>query len=391
MDWIAPPALRYLTAAVVITVVAVGAGSRPEVSGQGSTTGTARTDASGTTWLCRPGLVHDPCTANLDTTTVRADGATTVTHVAPAAESAFDCFYVYPTVSREPAMNADLRVQPAETAVAVAQASRFSQVCQVWAPMYRQATLLALALGTAVDARSTAIAYQSLLAGWRDYLAHENHGRPIIVIGHSQGAAVLIALLRSQIDPTPTLRRRLVAAVILGGNVTVPTVADAAGSFQHIPACRSARQFGCVIAYSSFPGQPPPASLFGRPGQGVSLQAGQRATTGVQVLCVNPAALGGGTGHLDPYFPVADVSTRGVRVTTPWVAYPNLYTARCERAGGATWLNVAATAVPGDPRSQVTEVGGPIWGYHVADVNLALGNLVRDVHGQEMAFQAAMS
>jgi hypothetical protein len=146
---------------------------------------------------------------------------------------------------------------------------------------------------------------------------------------------------------------------------------------------------GCVIAYSSYPGQPPPDSLFGRPGQGVSQLSGQTSTSGVQVLCVNPAALSGGSGRLDPYFPTADVSTSRVSVTTPWVTYPNLYTARCEHAGGATWLNVVATHVPGDPRARVTEVGGPIWGYHVADVNLALGNLVRDVQAQEAAYQVA--
>ena len=41
-------------------------------------------------------------------------------------------------------------------------------------------------------------------------------------------------------------------------------------------------------------------SVFGRPGQGVSLQSGQTAKAGQQVACVNPAALSGGTADLEP-------------------------------------------------------------------------------------------
>ena len=144
----------------------------------------------------------------------------TTSRAAPVSDSAahgFDCFYVYPTSSGELGNNADLRVQPVEREVAVVQASRFSQVCNVWAPMYRQATLAALNNGAAVEPSVIATAYDSLLAAWKDYLAHDNHGRPVVFIGHSQGAAMLIKLLRSQIDPSPSLRRRMVSAIILGG------------------------------------------------------------------------------------------------------------------------------------------------------------------------------
>ncbi|HEY7948814.1 MAG TPA: DUF3089 domain-containing protein [Acidimicrobiales bacterium] len=49
----------------------------------------------------------------------------------PAKDPPIDCFYVYPTVSAQPAVNADLTVDPEETAVAVAQASRFSTACRI--------------------------------------------------------------------------------------------------------------------------------------------------------------------------------------------------------------------------------------------------------------------
>jgi len=135
-------------------------------------------------WLCSAGQADDPCTSSLRATVVPAHGATTVQDAQASAGSAFDCFYVYPTVSTEPSDNADLRVQSAEVNAAVAQAARFSQVCRVWAPMYRQVTLAALVKGVGTDPQSVAVAYDSLLSAWRDYLAHDNHGRPVIFIGH---------------------------------------------------------------------------------------------------------------------------------------------------------------------------------------------------------------
>ena len=167
-----------------------------------------------TVWLCRPGLPNDPCTSSLQKTVVEASGASSVVDVRAAANPAFDCFYVYPTVSRELSVNADLRVQKTEIATAVAQASPFSRVCRVYAPIYRQVTLLGLANYPSlnVPASYRQIAYDSLLSGFKDYLAQFNDGRPIIFIGHSQGAAILINLLQQQVDNDAALRSRLVLA-----------------------------------------------------------------------------------------------------------------------------------------------------------------------------------
>jgi hypothetical protein len=340
-----------------------------------------------TVWLCRPGQAADPCASSPASTTVSADGSATVAPTSPATSSKFDCFYVYPTVSTQPGDNANLKVQGVEIAAAISQASRFSQVCQVWAPMYRQRTEASLAKGLGGDPSADLVAYESLLSGWKDYLAHDNDGRPIIFIGHSQGAAMLIRLLRSQIDPNARLRKRLVSAIILGGNVQVPIGRAVGGSFQHIPTCASPRATGCVIAYSSFGSMPPSTSNFGRPGQGVSLQSGQSASKGQQVACVNPVTFSSAPGPLLPYFLSVATPVPGVKVQTPWVSFPGLYTARCQSQGGATWLQVSATAVPGDPRPTVTAVLGPDWGYHLDDVNLALGNLVTDVAREEVAYR----
>jgi hypothetical protein len=343
---------------------------------------------SDTVWLCQPGLAGDPCTQSLAASSVSATGAVTPMPPGEGEGSGFDCFYVYPTVSTEPSDNADLRVQPAETQVARAQASRFSQVCDVWAPMYRQVTVSGLAEGIAGrDTAALSAAYQSLLDGWRDFLDHHDDRKPIILIGHSQGASMLIRLVQRQIDPNPELHRRLVSAIIVGGNVQVPRGGTVGGSFRSVPTCTAEGQVGCVIAYSTFGAQPPPDALFGRPGQGVSLLAGQTASAGQEVACTNPADLGGGTGTLQPYLSPDDFSTPGAAVTTPWVSFPGLYSAVCDHAGGASWLQVTPKALSGDPRPLIEATLGPSWGYHGEDLNIALGNLVGDVAAEERAYR----
>jgi hypothetical protein len=187
---------------------------------------------SRTVWLCKPGQANDPCTASLASTSITADGSATTSTASSAPASKFDCFYVYPTVSGQTTANANLQVQEPETAAAIDQASRFSQVCRLWSPMYRQRTVASLSRD---EPGANAVAYASLLSGWNDYLAHDNHGRPIIFIGHSQGSAMLIRFLQDKVDSSPKLRRQMVSAILLGGNVTVPVGKDVGGSFTHIP------------------------------------------------------------------------------------------------------------------------------------------------------------
>jgi hypothetical protein len=105
------------------------------------------------------------------------------------------------------------------------------------------------------------------------------------------------------------------------------------------------------------------------------------------VLCTNPADLGGGKANLSPFFATTQ-SLGKVSVSTPWVTYPGLYSASCQHGGGATWLQVTPTHVSGDPRPLVQVAPTADWGYHLEDVNLALGNLVGDVSSEETSYLA---
>ncbi len=248
---------------------------------------------------------------------------------------------MYPTVSQEKTANTGLAVRKAEIGAAVDQASPFSGVCSVWAPMYRSATSSSIARGLggnrALLRSSFTVAYRSLVSGWHAFLARSGN-RPIVLIGDSQGSAILIHLIATELDRRPALRRRLVLAIIAGGNLQVPTGRTVGATFSRVPLCTTAGQTGCAIAYSSFPSEPPADSLFGRPGQGVSLQSGQTARRGEQVACVNPAALSGGTATLDPYFLSATQAGLAPLPTTNWVTYPGKYAAACVHRG---WRDVA--------------------------------------------------
>jgi hypothetical protein len=338
------------------------------------------TAPSNTVWLCRPGLSDNPCESDLTTTVVSADGTSTTEAAAPAKDPPIDCFYVYPTVSTQQTENANLNIDPEEKAAAIAQASRFSQVCKVYAPMYRQFTLKAIPVAVVEGGFTPAaldLAYGDVLSAWQDYMAHYNNGRGVVLIGHSQGTMMLTPLVASEIDPNPSVRARLVSALLIGGNVEVAVGQDVGGDFQNVPACRSTDQTGCVVAYSSFNQAPPPDSLFGRVGVGPI--RGQQNSATLQVLCVNPASLSGGTGPLEPYFP-------GTSAPTAWVAYPGLYTAHCESSGGANWLQIDSTNIAGDQRPVVSQAGMPTWGLHLYDVSLALGNLVDLVRQEGAAY-----
>lgn len=380
---------RLSAAAVTALALAgCGSGSRP------ATTSTLPRVSSrpAVVWLCRPGLAGDPCNADLTTTVVAPDGATRVERLAPARAPAVDCFYVYPTISDEQTVNSNLAIGFRQQEVAIAQASQFSRVCRVYAPVYRQITLQAVDHPSLITRADAETAYSSVLAAFRVYLARYNHGRGIVFIGHSQGALILIRLLEETVDRSSQLRDRLVSAILLGGNLLVPRGGRSGGDFRHIPACDSPRETGCVVAYSSFTAKPPPGSEFGltTSDAGVGLLAPRHPSPRLQIMCVNPAAPGGGSGALDPMVPALALAFLPASRATPavhtaWVSFPGEYSARCETAGDATWLQVSRTVNGEAPF--LTHLSDPLLGLHILDVNIALGNLVALVGSEAAAYR----
>lgn len=342
------------------------------------------------TWLCRPGR-KDSCTVDLSTTVVAADGKLTRETFKANPRAPIDCFYVYPTVSRDTTPNSDMNAGPEEHGVVRAQFARFGSQCKLYAPLYRQITLSALraAISGQPLTADRALAYGDVAAAWRHYLEHDNKGRGVVLIGHSQGSGMLTQLIKNEIDGKP-IQSQLVSALLLGSNVAVPRGKDVGGAFQSVPLCKSASQLGCVITYVSFRADsPPPAnSRFGRvPDEG--MVAG----------CVNPAAL---TGSKDLHAYMSSgpngVSTASAdpkpwagdkKIETPFVSVPGLLSAECVSTDAGSYLSVKVNADPADPRTD--EIVGDVidqgqirkeWGLHLIDAHLAMGNLI-DIVGQQ--------
>jgi hypothetical protein len=330
-----------------------------------------------TVWLCLPGQNLDPCSMNLTTTLVSPNGTRRVEHTRAAANPPIDCFYVYPTVSNENRGNADLSIGPEQLLVAQFQAAPFSQVCRVYAPVYRQITNRGLT--TPSLHANVALAYNDVLRAWRDYLAQYNHGRGVVLIGHSQGSYVLKHLVGTVIARSPAERRLLVSAILLGGQVHAPDAAGAPSDTGSIEPCTSPSATGCVIAYSSFSTVPPKSAMFGR-----------SRIAGTHIVCVNPTRPGTAAATaVTPLFPSAVLAAAGggvPSVSTPWVGFPGRYTSQCRSSGNASWLQISPRS-PKDALASIRPLAGPGWGLHVTDVNIALPELVAVVRAESRGYR----
>jgi len=343
-------------------------------------------------WVCRPDQ-EDICDSGLDATVVEADGTLEVERFKPAADPPVDCFYVYPTISRDEGAYSDWDASDDEEGyVTLNQAARLQSQCRLFAPVYRQGTLGGLASringGTTEEEGDP---YADVLDAFRTYMAEDNHGRGVVLVGHSQGTGMLHRLIGEEIDPNADVRKLLVGAYLAGGSVGVPEGETVGGDFDEVPICTEEGEAGCIVTWVTFrsTSQPPSNSFFGRPGRDGAVSA-----------CVNPAAVGGGPGDLDAYLPANSdasiLSSLGTtskgktwvdpsagEITTPFVRLPGLVTGECQTTDGFNYLAATVNPDPEGPRSD--DIVGdltPQWGLHLVDVNLVMGNLVDDVKAQ---------
>lgn len=351
-------------------------------------------------WLCRPDVEGDFCDTDLSATVIEADGTTRFEPFEPAADPPVDCFYVYPTISRDETTYSDWEPSPDEEGyVVVQQAARLAQVCRVFAPVYRSRTLTALTAGlggTNLEEGEQLDPFDDVLDAFRTYMARDNGGRGVVLIGHSQGSGMANRLIREEIDPHDDVRSLLVAAYLVGSTVRVPDGAGVGGDFQNVPLCSTGDATGCVLTWATFraTSPPPEGSFFGRTRDGED-RAG----------CVNPAAVEGGAAELDPYFPASSGASilgtlgteasgsswlPGVEISTPFVRLPGLVSGECVREGPFDYLSVTVHADPDGPRAD--DIAGdltPEWGLHLVDVSIAMGDIVQRIAVQAAAFATA--
>ena len=349
----------------------------PAVTGPAGPAPDYRADAA---WLCRPGK-EQLCTTGLEAARV-AGASLSNESFTPAADPKVDCFYVYPTVSKDPTVFSDLIPGPEEFGVIKAQAARFAGRCRVFAPLYRQVTLTALSANGRSGPLDWAPSYKDVLAAWRDYLAHDNHGRGFLLIGHSQGSIHLARLIQEEIEGKP-IARQMIAAYLAGHpQLTTPVNADVGGSFQSTPLCKTASQTGCVVAWSSYDGSAmPPTRIFER-----------APDPGLNAVCVSPAALVTGKAGRQPLDAYLSKPREAPEGSPPFVHDIGGYGAECVFDEKGAILKVTVNPGPGDDLRQklltTVTTRSPPWGLHGLDVSLTEGDLLQLADSQIAAYLA---
>lgn len=167
-----------------------------------------------------------------------------------------DVFYLYPTSwgikhsSDYPVSSVDLkRMRSGARGNASKQASAFKEVGNLYAPYYRQVAV-AFVLNQPQEQRAQyfgGIPAADTIAAFDYYIRHYNNGRPYILVGHSQGAAVIKELLFTYMKEHPDVYSRMVAAYVIGYSVTGQELED----HPWLTFAEGAEDTGVIISYNT--------------------------------------------------------------------------------------------------------------------------------------------
>ena len=247
------------------------------------------------------------------------------------------------------------------------QASAFNEAGDIWAPRYRQATFGAFLTSAAESERALALAYGDVSDAFDRFLKEAGPTRPIILAGHSQGAAHLTRLLRDRVAGDPKLKARIVAAYVVGWPVSRTTDLPKMG----LPDCRAAEQTGCILSWESF-GEPADPSLIVDTYDETTGFDGQ-LRKGTPIVCTNPLtgtadATAPATANLGTLVPSADLKTATIAIGS--------VPARCADRGFlliGEGPNLGPYVLPGN-------------NYHVYDYSLFWANIRADANRRLKAF-----
>jgi hypothetical protein len=347
--------------------------------------GSAPDYADKASWACRPDVSGDACDGDLTAVEVLPNGRTQLVPHQPAAAPKIDCFYVYPTVdlSPLPGLHGDIADKAAPYQTIGIQAARLSEVCRVFAPLYRQVTIGTYLSGAEERSLCFDVAYDDVRRAFEQYLQHDNQGRGFVIYGHSQGGQITSRLLRERIETDPALRARLVAALPIGWSLGTDAAGSTGGSFKTTPLCKTQAELGCVLGYRTYAaGNPfPTESADYREGalSVCTLPPDPAQTQAVLSRSYFPSNLESGGS-----FPA------GIASQAPYVLYRRMYKARCVSQGDMKALEISLAAEPGDARSNPLDFSSLLLrsetGTHVFDIQLTEGDLITAIAAKAAAY-----
>ncbi|WP_221792692.1 DUF3089 domain-containing protein [Aquisediminimonas sediminicola] len=291
----------------------------------------------------------------------------------PVADRKAALFYIHPTSYLDRShWNAPLDDAGANEQARVRirnQASAFTAAAQIWAPKYRQATFGSFLKPGKNSAHAVDLAYQDVAAAFQSFLALIPADQPIILVGHSQGAAHLLRLLQQEVANKP-INKRVIAAYVIGWPISIAHDLPALG----LPACVRPDQSHCIMSWQSFADPADPSDILSVYNRDKGLDG--MARTGTAMLCTNPL-----TGGAAPVA-TADANLGALTTTAalePAALTPKLISARCTDQGllsiGQPPKGFDAFVLPGN-------------NYHIFDINLFWANVRADSLKRTQAFLA---
>ena len=310
-------------------------------------------------WIARPDIPGNPA-------------LWTPAGYTPEAKPKAAVFFIHPTsyIGRD---HWNAALDDAETNARAAiflrgQASAFNAAGDIWSPRYRQATFGAFLTSVADSEQALQLAYGDVAAAFDSFLRQIGPKTPIILAGHSQGALHLTRLLRDRVATDPALRRRIVAAYVVGWPVSRTTDLPRLG----LPECARADQAGCLLSWQSFAEPADPSLVVDTYDRTIGFDGRSRKDT--PMVCTNPLtgtpdATAPAGANLGTLYPAADLATATIT--------PGRVPAACGLRGLlmiGTPPEVGAYVLPGN-------------NYHVYDYSLFWANVRADAARRLQGFR----
>ncbi len=162
-------------------------------------------------------------------------------------EKEADLFIICPTVDMNDEYNMSLEDEEIKKSFAGAlnmERGIYEDSTRMFAPYYRQAAMKAYSLEPEEREAYLSIAYEDISDSFSWYLENENHGRPIVLAGFSQGADMCYRLLEEYFGDEELLSQ-LVAVYAIGW----PCTTEMTEEYPQIKPAEGAFDTGVVISF----------------------------------------------------------------------------------------------------------------------------------------------
>ena len=166
-------------------------------------------------------------------------------------EKQADLFFVCPTVDmgKDGNLNSDIENKKYRESFVGAinmELGIYNDVASVYAPYYRQATFPVYSLSGEEKEKHLSFAYEDVKNAFVYYAEHTSASRPLILAGFSQGADLIIRLMKDLFDE-PKYQRRLAMAYAIGWKLTEDEVAK----YPHLVPAAGETDTGVIISFNS--------------------------------------------------------------------------------------------------------------------------------------------